>query len=52
VTEKAAKYMRDIGGAIGGGKSWQEAAQRLLDTYPGDIDDIQTACLHILERNR
>ena len=46
----AAKYVRDIGGLIGRGKSIQEAASTLLDKYPADRDAIREACEQIIER--
>lgn len=46
----AAKYVRDIGGLIGRGKSIQEAAAALLDKHPGDRDSIRVACEQIIER--
>lgn len=46
----AQKYVRHIGGAIGRGKSIQEAAKTFLELCPEDIDAIQEACCHIIER--
>ena len=46
----AAKYVRDIGGLIGRGKSIQEAAAALLTKHPGDRDAIREACELIIER--
>jgi HK97 family phage portal protein len=46
----AAKYVRDIGGLIGRGKSIQEAASTLLDKHPTDRDAIREACELIIER--
>jgi HK97 family phage portal protein len=46
----AAKYVRDIGGLIGRGKSIQEAAATLLDKHPADRDAIREACEQIIER--
>lgn len=46
----AAKYVRDIGGLIGRGKSLQEAAAALLDKHPTDRDSIRSACEQIIER--
>ncbi len=45
-----AKFMRDIGGLIGRGKSIQEAARMLLDRHPGDEEPIKRACEAIIER--
>ncbi|OBG71335.1 MULTISPECIES: phage portal protein [unclassified Mycobacterium] len=47
---KALKYIRDIGGHIGGGKSIQEAVRVLLDKYPADEEAIREACGLIIER--
>lgn len=44
------KFLRDIGGHIGTGKSIQEAAQLLLDKYPAERDAIKQACELIIER--
>lgn len=49
---QAQKYMRDIAGQIGRGKSLQEAAKALVDAHPGDMDAIREACEHIIERQR
>lgn len=46
----AQKYMRDIGGLIGRGKSIQDAARTLLDKHPGEEDAIKRACELIIER--
>jgi len=46
----AQKFIRDIGGYIGSGKSIQEAARALLAKHPDDIDAIQEACAQIIER--
>lgn len=51
-TEAARKYMRDIAGAIGRGKSLQDAARSLLEAHPADMEAIREACEHIIERNR
>lgn len=51
-SEAARKYMRDIAGAIGRGRSLQDAAKALLDAHPADIEAIREACEHIIERNR
>lgn len=47
---EAQKYVRDIGGYIGRGKSLQDAARALLDKHPGDEDAIRRACELIIER--
>jgi hypothetical protein len=47
----AAKYVRDIGGLIGRGKSLQEAAAALLDKHPADHNSIRAACEQIIERS-
>ena len=44
------KFMRDIGGLIGRGKSIQDAARSLLDKHPGEEDAIRRACELIIER--
>ena len=44
------KYVRDIGGMIGRGKSIQEAAAWLLNKYPSDREAIKQACEAIIER--
>ena len=44
------KYVRDIGGLIGRGKSLQDAARSLLEKHPGDEDAIKAACELIIER--
>lgn len=44
------KFMRDIGGLIGRGKSIQDAARTLLDKHPGEEDAIRRACELIIER--
>lgn len=46
----AQKYVRDIGGLIGRGKSLQDAARQLLDKHPGDEAAIKSACELIIER--
>lgn len=46
----ARKYVRDIGGLIGRGKSIQQAAQTLLEKYPDDTEAIREACELIIER--
>lgn len=46
----AQKYVRDIGGLIGRGKSLQDAARALLDKHPGDEEAIKRACELIIER--
>lgn len=46
----AQKYVRDIGGLIGRGKSIQDAARTLLDKHPGDATAIKRACELIIER--
>lgn len=50
LTVDAQKYVRDIGGFIGGGKSIQEAARVLLDKNPADREAIRHACEQIIER--
>lgn len=50
-TERAQKYMRDIAGAIGRGRSLQAATAALLKDHPEDFDAIKEACAHIIERN-
>lgn len=47
----AQKYMRDLGGRIGGGQSLEEAARALLKANPCDEAAITEACIKILERN-
>jgi HK97 family phage portal protein len=44
------KFMRDIGGLIGRGKSIQDAARTLLEKHPGEEDAIRRACELIIER--
>lgn len=44
------KFVRDIGGLIGRGKSIQEAARTLLEKHPGEEDAIKRACELIIER--
>jgi hypothetical protein len=51
VTDKAKGYMNTIGRDVGNGWGWQNSARRLMDNNPNDRQDIQIACLHILERN-
>ena len=46
----AQKYVRDIGGLIGRGKSLQDAARALLDKHPADEAAIKRACELIIER--
>jgi HK97 family phage portal protein len=47
----AQKYVRDIGGAISRGRSIQDAAKVFVDRDPDDIEYIEEACRHIIERN-
>ena len=44
------KFMRDIGGLIGRGKSIQDAARTLLEKHPGEEGAIRRACELIIER--
>ena len=44
------KFVRDMGGLIGRGKSLQDAARSLLEKHPGDEDAIKAACELIIER--
>lgn len=46
----AQKYVRDIGGLIGRGKSLQDAARTLLAKHPADEAAIKRACELIIER--
>lgn len=46
----AQKFVRDIGGLIGRGKSIQDAARTLLDKHPGEEHAIKRACELIIER--
>lgn len=50
-TSNAQKYMRDLGGRIGGGQSLEEAARAILKANPADEAAITEACIKILERN-
>lgn len=47
---QAAKYVRDIGGLIGRGKSLHDAAKHLLEKCPHDEHAIKAACELIIER--
>lgn len=44
------KFVRDIGGMIGRGKSIQEAARILLEKHPGEEQAVKRACEVIIER--
>lgn len=44
------KYMRDIGGLIGRGRSLQAAAREML-TKTGDTDGVREACEYLIERH-
>lgn len=46
----AQKYIRDIGGHVGDGKSLQQAVRTLLEKRPGEEDAIREACAYIIER--
>jgi HK97 family phage portal protein len=48
LTDKAKMYMNQIFSGLGRGKAWDEVAHKLMDRNPGDRQDIQVACLHIL----
>lgn len=50
LTKAATQYVRNIGGAIGRGKSLQAAVRSLLDANPDDMVDIAAATAHIIEK--
>jgi HK97 family phage portal protein len=52
LTAPATKYVRTIGGAIGGGKSLQQVVRGLLDANPDDMVYIAEATAHIIERKQ
>jgi HK97 family phage portal protein len=49
---KVQKFVRSLNGAIGSGKSMQDAGAALLDKYPTDRDAILAACLRVLGRTQ
>jgi HK97 family phage portal protein len=48
LTDKGKQYKEAIFAGLGRGKAWDEVAHKLMDRNPGDRQDIQVACLHIL----
>lgn len=49
-SERAKKYLRDLGGRIGRGQSLEAAAREVLKANPHDESHITQACIKILER--
>lgn len=51
-TDKAQKYMREIGGAYGRGQDMNTVVRKMLSQNPDDAEDIVLACRHVAERKQ
>ncbi|MFM9261864.1 phage portal protein [Rhodococcus sp. 5A-K4] len=47
---KVQKHIRSLNGAIGSGKTMQDAGFALAQKYPDELEQIQAACLQVLGR--